>query len=240
MKKYLLLSLCFASLYCTAESVAVLRYVQVQTPEAVYPNSLFWIDPSEKDKMPYTLQSAQQKIRLVPQKAIYPIHALPFKPEIPLSSQHSYRLNTAEEGERFAEELTYHFKVKNNHQATVPQWTKSPKLEQVDFYPHENALRLRFSTPLNLNPHDYLIQIRIAPLHIFATESAYLVQPTLNDRHELSFDVHLDTKSMTLLNADLRGDLLKMKFDLIRYDGKVIPWQGKAVKYLMKNKTTTD
>ena len=88
---------------------------------------------------------------------------------------------------------------------------------------------------MQFNPKDYLIQVRIAPLHIFSGETAHIVTPSVDDQNKVLFKLNLDSKMMTLFNSDLRGDILKIKFDLIRYDGKVFPWRGKAVKYLMRN-----
>lgn len=235
MKKILLSALlCYAPL-TLAESVAIVRYTPVYTAENVAPNSIFWIKTPQNDNAPYLLKSGKQQIRLIAQTPIYPLQATPFKPETPLIIGRTYTLNTAEENERFTDELTYHYPVKQQTNIANTQWNDPPKLEHIEFYKHTNDLVLKFSTKMQFNPKDYLIQIRIAPLHMFSGETAHFVTPSVDDQHKVRFDLNLNPKMMTLFNSDLRGDILKIKFDLIRYDGKVFPWRGKAVKYLMRN-----
>lgn len=237
MKKILLSVLLFYAPLTLAESVAILRYTPVYSAENVAPNSIFWMETTQKGYAPYHLKSGKQQIRLIEQTPIYPILAKPFKPETPLITGQTYTLNTAEENERFADELTYHYPVKQHTTVANIKWNKAPKLEHIEFYEHTNDLILKFSTQMQFNPKDYLIQIRIAPLHMFSGETTHIVTPSVDDQQMVHFHLKLDPKMMTLFNSNLQGDILKIKFDLIRYDGKVVPWQGKALKYLIKNKT---
>ncbi|AXQ23797.1 hypothetical protein BEN71_17760 [Acinetobacter wuhouensis] len=234
MKKILLSALLCYSPLTLAESVAILRYTPVYTAENVAPNSIFWIETPQNDNTPYLLKSGKQQIRLIAQTPISHIQATPFKPETPLITGQTYTLNTAEKSERFANELTYHYPVKQHTTTANIQWSAPPKLEHIEFFEHSNDLILKFSTQMQFNPKDYLIQVRIAPLHIFAGETAHIIIPTVDDQNKVLFKLNLDPKTMTLFNSDLRGDILKIKFDLIRYDGKVFLWQGKAVKYIVK------
>lgn len=234
MKKILLSALLCYTPLTLAESIAILRYTPVYTAKNIAPNSIFWIETPQKDRAPYLLKSGKQQIQLIAQTPIYPIQAIPYKPETPLITGQIYTLNTAEENERFADELTYHYPVKQHVAVANIKWNKAPKLEHIEFYEHTNDLILKFSTQMQFNPKDYLIQIRIAPLHMLSGETAHIIIPTVDDQNKVLFKLNLDPKTMTLFNSDLRGDILKIKFDLIRYDGKVFPWQGKAVKYIVK------
>ncbi|MEN8282931.1 hypothetical protein [Acinetobacter gerneri] len=240
MKYFSIICLCLFGGNVWAMSCAVPLSDGVLHTGAIYPNSVFWISlvygDNIQDKF-VTLNSKNDKDNKMLLEYISDQKLIKLTPKNKLKNE-NYELKSSVIP-NYVGGGTYLVEVNTPVHIEKPQLIsiKNNKNYSLLYGNTQQSTSILFNLKTNLDSKQYLINVKSYKNQNSEDFESYVARPFSSKNGVESFELWSDFNSgcpsvrKTQNFSFQEGKTVYLKFDLITYDGKIIPWQGDAEVY---------
>nr|WP_174505735.1 hypothetical protein [Acinetobacter sp. Marseille-Q1620] len=215
--------------------------------ETIYPDSVYWISPIDgddiKDKF-ITLNSESDKDNAMLLEYIADQKLIKLTPKNKLKNE-KYELKSAVipnyvRGDTHPIEVNTSIPIKKLHWIEKPKFISTKKKAHYQMFGWGGGSRteILFNLKTNLDPKQYLINVKSYENLDSTNFESYLARPFLSENNVESFELWSGFNRgcpRVRKQQDFsfqQGQTVYLKFDLITHDGLIIPWQGEPEAYV--------
>lgn len=208
----------------------------------IYPDSIFWLQSPNFPKNFFLssaidqskLISIKDKFKALPNEYSFTPTFSKLKPQKELKADQKYFLSNPKLSANYINK-SYAYTIKAKSPIPDLKWISFPKLSNVNYVDNNRSSlgrrgHIRFTFKANLSADDFLLRVQQTSDPSWKSATTHIINPINEENHMSAFSLGFGDCEGKSFNFN-PNETIYIKIDLISHDGKIVPWQGNALKF---------